>query len=538
MTVAVAPVRERHKPVRGWRGWRGPTEHKPFPSLGWLWLDWTYAFLPSPADELQPLVYTDEQARRLVRWAELDPVTGDFVYLRLILEEAKGFGKSPMAATLDILDLAGPVCFDGWDADGEPVGVPWGTGLRPPPWVQIAAVSEDQTENTYGALYSLMNSNGGRPADALRIDAGRTRLFLRDRPGRLEPVTASAGSREGQRLTKFTADETQLWNPSNGGLKLIRTLRRNVAKMNGRGVETTNSPTLGEKSVAEMSDPDHPDSGVLHYARRPRHVPDPADSDESLLSELVHVYSGAPWISPDRLLRDIRDPSTPWDDSLRYFFNVRTSGEMRAIDPRQWDALAKPREVPAGELVGAGFDGSEFHDATVIRVCTADGYSFIWRYWARPPGVAVWQVPRLEVEQAVAELFSRYTVGLMLCDPPRWWTEIATWQERYTEDRVKVLDTYAARQMAPAVDRWRTAIRAGTHTHDGDPFTADQVKATRLKKVRVGDAEDDRTMYLLDKDGRIGNDAAIADCLAYEAAMTMTAPPPKPKPFVVYGKAR
>src|ERR1035437_6285857 len=118
-------------------------------------------------------------------------------------------------------------------------------------------------------MYSLLAANDGRAADELRIDLGRTRLYLRDRPGRLEPVTASAGSREGQRLTKVTADETWLWNPRNGGTKLIRTLRRNVAKMGGRSVETTNAPILGERSVAEQSDPDRPDPGVLHYARRP-----------------------------------------------------------------------------------------------------------------------------------------------------------------------------------------------------------------------------------------------------------------------------
>jgi hypothetical protein len=40
--LAVAPSRTR-------RGWRGPTEHKPFPSLSWPWLDWTYAHFYSPA---------------------------------------------------------------------------------------------------------------------------------------------------------------------------------------------------------------------------------------------------------------------------------------------------------------------------------------------------------------------------------------------------------------------------------------------------------------------------------------------------------
>lgn len=521
--LAVAPV-ERRKPARGWRGWRGPTDQKPFPSLGWLWLDWTYAHLPSPANEQQPLVYTDEQARRIVRWGEIDPVTGEYVYRRMIFEEAKGWGKSPVAGSLDILDFAGPICFDGWDADGEPVGVPWGTGERPPPWVQIAAVSEDQTENTYGAMYSMLSANDGVAADALRIDLGRTRLYLRDRPGRLEPVTASAGSREGQRLTKYTADETQLWKPENGGVKLIRTLRRNVAKMGGRSVETCNAPTLGEKSVAEQSNPDAPESGVLHYARRPAVEPDPAWPDERLHAELVGVYDEATWVKPDRLLREIRDPATPWDDALRFWFNIRTAGVARAVDPRHWDFLGQPRDVPAGTPIGIGFDGSDYHDATVLRGCTADGYGFLLAKWARPAGATDWKVPREEVHQAVASAFATYQVGRMNCDPPRWRDEIDKWTELYGEDVVRALDTNQSRHMAPAVDRWLTAVRAGTHTHDGDEFTSDQVKATRLRKVRLADVEDDRTMYMLEKDGRIGNDSTVADVLAFEAAMTMPEP--------------
>jgi hypothetical protein len=535
MTLALAPrATVRHRT----RGWRGPTEARPFPSLGWAILDWTYAYLPSPADEKKPLIYTDEQARRIVRWYEVDPVTCEFPWLRLVLEEAKGYGKSPFAGSLDIIDFVGPACFDGWDADGEPVGVPWGTGERPTPWIQVAAVSEDQTENTYGAMYSLLAANDGRAADELRIDLGRTRLYLRDRPGRLEPVTASAGSREGQRLTKVTADETWLWNPRNGGTKLIRTLRRNVAKMGGRSVETTNAPILGERSVAEQSDPDRPDPGVLHYARRPPVEPDPNWPDERLLVTLRTIYDDAPWSDPPRLLREMRDPATPWEDALQFWFNIRTSGAGRAVDPRLWDARKATVEVPAKARIGIGFDGSISQDATVIRACTPDGYSFKIAEWERPVGPELarwlaehrgetdWSVTRSEVHQAVAETFATYDVGLMLCDTPRWYTEIESWATLYGAEVVLAFDTNKAFRFAPAVDRWLTGLREGTHTHDGDPLVDRHVKAAHLRKVRLADQEEDgRTKYVLvkgDDHGRI--DGAVADVLAYQAAMTLPEP--------------
>jgi hypothetical protein len=504
--------------------WRGPAHPGDFPTLGWQVLDWTFAYLPSPADESQPLVYTDEQARRILRWYEIDPDTGQFVYETLILEEAKGSGKSPFAGTLELVEFAGPCLFDGWDADGEPVAVPWGTGERPPPWNQIAAVSEDQTENTYGALYAMLTANEGKAASALGVDEGRTRLYLHGRPGRLEPVTASAGSREGQRTTKATLDETHLWLPTNGGVKLAKTLRRNVAKMGGRTVETTNAPVLGERSVAEQSSADTATPGTLHYCRRPKVEPDPGWSDAQLSEALSEAYGDAWWVDNERRVREIRKPTSDWGDTVRYWFNIRTPGSGRAVDPRRWDELAAPQEVKAGSYVALGFKHS--HDATVLRGCTAEGYSFVVAQFLRPKGELDWTVPRAAVNEAVAGAFDTYKVGRMLCDPPQWRTEVEEWAAAYSDEVVLAFETSSSRRFAPAVDRWLTAIREGTHHHDADEATGAHVKAAHLRKVRTTDPDDDtRTLYVLIPGSEGGQIAgAIADVLCLEAAQTM--PPP------------
>ena len=151
--------------------------------------------------------------------------------------------------------------------------------------------------------------------------------------------------------------------------------------MTGRTLETTNAPLLGEKSVAEQSGMD---VGVLHYARRPPVEPSPEWSDDQLLAALAATYGDAFWIDLRRILAEIRDPATSWDDTIRFYFNIRSAGAGRAVDPRVWDALALPREVPAGTPIGLGFDGSISRDATVLRGCTRDGHSFLIRAWVRP----------------------------------------------------------------------------------------------------------------------------------------------------------
>jgi hypothetical protein len=560
---ALPPVVQRRRPPR--RGWRGPRYEGEIPTLGYAVLDWMTGYLASPRDETQPFMPTDEQAQRILLWYALHPETGRFIYRRWLQQRAKGWGKSPLVGAIMLAGLgaanendSAPVLFDGWDAAGEPVGRPWGTGGHPPAWVQIAAVSEDQTDNTYSAIYQMLTANDHRAARLLGIDDGLTRLFLRGRPGKLEPVTASAGSREGQPITDAVLDETHLYNAHNGGTKLARTIRRNAAKMNSRTIETANAPILGEESVAERSlrAAQSGAPGILLDMKRPVLEPDARWDDERLLAALGEAYGDSWWVDLHRLVADIRDPDMPWEDALRFFFNIPTAGVSRAVDPRSWDSLAMPREVPPGTPIGVGFDGSDYHDATVLRGCTRFGYTFTLGRWSRPPGATDWSVPRVEVMQRIHEVHGYYRVGKMLCDPPRWWTEIQALQELYGEEVVLAFDTNQARRMTTAVDRWLTAIRSAArlvrealaagetgplllpYSHDGDEFTTEQVKATRLRKVNVTEIESDRTLYMLEKDGIVGNDSTVADVLALEAAMTMAEPEPEVEPAILFGAAR
>jgi hypothetical protein len=218
------------------------------------------------------------------------------------------------------------------------------------------------------------------------------------------------------------------------------------------------------------------------------------------------------------------------------------------VDPDRWDRLARPGDrPPAGARVGGGFDGSITTDATLIRGCH-QGRSFLWQAWEKPigpellrwlaehPGKDRWEVDRLEVEKSIDLFFGTYDVGLLLCDTPKWRTEIERWAEKYKlgdrpeDQRVLAFDTNQARRFAPAVDRWLTGIATGAHTHDADPITDAHVKAAHRQKVHLADHDDDqRTLYVLVKGAdkrRI--DGAITDVLAFEAEMTM----PDAVPFV------
>jgi hypothetical protein len=520
--------------------WRGPGYKGELPSLGWDLLDWyeTYLRVPSGALYGQSLRLTDEQARFMVRWYQIDPKSGRFIYRRGASRRCKGWGKSPMLAAWAIGELVGPVLFDGWSASGDPIGRAQGT-----PWVQIAACSEDQTGNTYSALYAMLADS---PAlEDCGIDLGRTKVFLKDRPGCvIEPVTAAAGSREGQPITAAVLDETHLWLRSNGGARLAAVLRRNLGKMNGRSLESTNAFLPGEGSVAEDTHKawEKGEAGLLYEAVEGPWVEDLAD--KRLLRKALRVaYGDAKWVDLTRVIAEIQDPATEPADARRFYLNQLVKHELAAVDPTRWRELARPDTVvEPGTRIGVGFDGSISDDATALIGCTAEGHRFKIALWERPPGAPRdWRVPRLQVEAKVAEVFETYDVGRMLCDPAKWYSEIETWMERANAGRsveeavVVMFDTNSYRRMSAACDRYLTAHAEGATTHSGDADLTRHALAMAKKKVRVNDPDDDgRTRYVFVKLDTRKIDAGIADVLALEAAMTMPEPVAERVPWAVW----
>lgn len=526
------------------------------PSLGWSIAQLWFELFPSPRNEREPFLLTEQQVLNLVAWYEIHPATGAFVYRRGYSRRSKGTGKSPIEGAKCLTELALPCVFDGWDANGRPVAKPWGTDSLPVPWVQIASLSLDQNENTYAPAYVFLTANDGKLADALNIEPGLAKCVRRDLPGaKLEPVTSRAGSREGQPLIYATIDENGLMTTENGGVRLARTIRRNAAKMGGRVYETGNGFPPGAGTVGEST---HKaalagNSSILYdAAEAPTHldgVEITADvSDELLRRALEPAYAGCWWVDLDRIVADIRDADMPWADAERYFCNWNRKSEGKAVDSSRWLELADPtRKVAPGSRCGLGFDGSVSDDSTVLIGCTDDGFSFEIGIWERPLDaeghpVDGWRVPRGEVTERVRWAFSTFDVGRLFADPPGWYTEIDSWAAEFdpsddpNEARVIALDTNMPRKFSQAVDRWRTGIAEGTHTHDGSDALTRHVEAAVLKPVRVNsDPDDPRTMYVLVKDeNKRKIDAAVADVLAFEAAASMPAANPELTPFVQF----
>jgi len=534
--------------------WRGPRRSGEYPTLGIQVAQWieTMCVIPDGIHQSEPYRLTNEMLVFLKRFYRLYPdavldearPSRAFVYRGALLMRSQKWGKSPFGGAIDLAELLGPVRFDGWDADGEPVGRP-----HPTPWVQIVSTSEDQTDNTWLAILGMVN---GPIADLPGVDIGQLDINLAS-GGLIEPRTSSGRARLGARLTYGHFDESHLMTISNGGVLLAENMKRNLAGMGGRWGETTNAYDPSESSVAQRTHEGGAEDVLIDYNGdrdangRELRRPDLED-DEACLKYLDHVYGDSEWVDRERVLKDARDPAvcSSAATAYRFFFNRIEVGVTDAVDSARWDAAARPGELDRKTMVALGFDGSRSRDMTALVASrVVDGRWFPLKIWdpaQYPDGL----VPRGDVDANVTAAFEAYDVRFLFGDPYRWQEYFALWASRWPE-RVVEFPTNSERRMDDAITRFLEHCKGG-FTHNGDKTLTSHAKSAALTKGKRRQPRPDESptsspYYLKVVPKRQGMfiDALVAGILAEVArgqAIEHGALRPPATPLVAWGKGK
>jgi hypothetical protein len=312
--------------------WRGPEYDGEFPSLGWLVGEWieSHCVIPDREHGGEPYMLTDEMWTflahhyRLKLGAQDGQLATAFAYRRSILVRPQKWGKGPLTAALICAEAIGPTVFAGFDADGEPVGKP-----RQTPRIQIAATTDDQTGNVYGHLVPMIQRG---PLADLIPDAGLTRVLLPD-GGKVEPVTSKA-SRLGAPISFAVMDETGIWTRENKGHDLAKTLRRGLAGMGGRSVETTNAWNPAELSTAQMGYEAKAQDIYRDYRPPPAHCRTATrPSGGRSTSTSTATPGGSTWTASRPRLPRSWSPTlrTPSGSSATAWWPARMPGSRRAV---------------------------------------------------------------------------------------------------------------------------------------------------------------------------------------------------------------
>lgn len=508
--------------------WRGPNEPGEFPTLGYDMGDWieSHVVIPDGYRQGDPFLLTDEMWRFLLHYYRIgfpdEAPQGTLWHYGGQLRRSQKWGKDPFGAAIILAEALGPARFDGWDSTGEPVGAPY-----PTPYIPCLGTSEEQTDNTFLPLLEMIRR--GPLVNLPGMDAGQTRVVLPS-GGKIEPVTASARARLGQRMTFATLTETHLWTLQAGYRRLAGAVKRNLAGMDGRWLELTNAWDPTEHSEAQ----------VTNESRNPRVYIDTIapnrvenlDDDDELYAELLRQYGDSArerggWVNiRGRIMYDVRDTAHLEPDRRRFFLNEEVIGTAAFVDKVRWDLQARHEHLEPGTAIALGFDGAKYRDGTsLVASRLSDGRLFELATWIRPEHAGPdWKVPSLDVDTFVRDTFGAYTVAVMFCDPYRWQDYVDSWAVTFGENRVVEFPTNQEQRMDSAIERFTTAFADLAITHDNSDTLTEHVHNAVLvkgsrKKPRAGEDETLATHYLKMAKKAPGRliDAAVAAVLAHEA---------------------
>lgn len=488
------------------------------------------------------------EVRASATWVPDAPILAPaFTYRRAMIVGPQKLGKDPMEAAHICVEAVGPALFAGWAGDddgyacadhgcrcgweypydpGEPMGMSW-----PTPLIQITAFSEDQTENTYGALRPMIDD--GPLAD--RIPKTGEEFIRLPGGGRIDTVTSSAKSRLGQRLTYASQGEVGLWDRTNTMSHVADTQYRGLAGMGGRASLNTNPWDPSRGSVAQVQY----ESKATDIYRQ--FVQPPASLSFANRRERRRIFLAV--YPPDTLREngghvdleaieaeaaDLAARDLP--QAERFFGQRLVKGQGKAFDVVRWRELAVKRRkvVPDGALITIGGDGSRGGDSrnihdhfSLVATEVASGYQWLLGVW--DPADYHGTIPMDIVDGTLAAAIERWSVWGVYLDPPYIESWIAEWAGRWGKDRIVEWWTARLRPMAVATRSWSGALVAGdvSHCAEVEPlcgaFTAHVGNAV---KRPTGYRDDSGELWTVEKE-RPGSpnkiDSVPAAVLSWEA---------------------
>lgn len=336
-----------------------------FPTLGHLWDAWVAAHctVPGGFDVGKPLTWSDWQFWVAANFGRVKPkatYAGRFLgadafhYSRALVVAPQKTGKGPWAATMTLLHAVGPTEFVGWAKqgdvyrcsehgcpcgfvfhynEGEPMGAP-----HPSPLIQLVAASEDQVANTYDPLRSMVASN-----EDLQEQMQDRQGFIRIKKqtgskdsNRIDVVSSSARSRLGNPITFAVMDETGTWTKNNRLMDVADAVRRGLAGMRGRSIETTNAWDSSEGSVAQRTFDSKSGNTFVFYELPPKDLTWSRKRDRRKILEAV--YDGSPWVSIDAVLKEANEISeTDAPMAERFFGNKIIQGIGGFLPDGLWE---------------------------------------------------------------------------------------------------------------------------------------------------------------------------------------------------------
>jgi len=412
------------------------------------------------------------------------------------------------------------------------------------PEILLAAASDKQAGRLFDAVCSFVRRSP-ELLDSLVIRAYVGEIARKDGEGKILRMSSSPERLHGYNPSLVICDEVAQWRTPN--------LRRAWSALTTGGGARTSPQTFTISTAGEASerhdgilgrliDGNEADGtverdGALTVSRNPAAktlvfnysatTNDPKDTPA------VKAANPASWITEEYLARQAANPELSKPDFLQLHACVWSDSETQWLERHAVIDAGTGEVLDDNEQIALGFDGSMYDDATVLVASRLmDGLIVPLNIWQKGEFEDGWEVPRDEVDAAVADAMSTYRVARAYFDPPYWQSEIERWAREYP-DVVVSWATGRPTQMGLALERFRTDILAGKLKHNGDPKLIEHLVNARMAPTRGG--------YRIGKPREHGKDKidlATGSVVAYEARCDAVADgalaPPKSRRLVAH----
>lgn|SRR5690625_2234768 len=471
--------------------------------------------------DYRPFTFSNEQLR-FGLWFYAHDEDGNFLYRRALLQRLKGWGKDPFAAALALFEAVGNCRLDYIDEDGNSVGRPCRN-----PYVQIAAVSLDQTRNTSDMFKTLLTDEA---IDHFGFNLGMEVQYAKGGLVEIHCVTSSPRSLEGKRPSFLVANETQNWLATNNGHRMYGVMKGNLIKHKDQChmLIIANAPIPGEDSVSEGLIESYENTLIgkaddrdLLYDSLEAPANAPVDDREAVAAIVEVVRGDSVWLPIEAVVSDFFDSMIPKSESRRKWFNQVVADSDAVLSRETIIGTRREGNLYPGDEIVLGFDGGRTDDSTaLVAIRVRDRLAVPIRIWEKPRGAEEWTVPHDQVDSTVHDTFRRYRVKAFFADVALWETFIMSWSADYGETLAVRASGQSAigwdmrgiKAATLAHERMLNSIHSGRLLHNGDPHLMQHMGNARVRDNAFGRS--------FGKEGRNSSrkvDAYAALMLAHEA---------------------
>jgi phage terminase large subunit-like protein len=402
-----------------------------------------------------------------------------------LLSIPRGNGKSTLAAALGLYGLFGD------DVEGAEV--------------LLVASSEQQAGIVFRAARRMVELE---PDLADRCQVFQNKLYVPATDSVLHPLPADSASLQGYNPSLAIVDELHVVTEPTWEAVTLAAGKRETSLTLAISTPAADLESVMYKLVEHGRAADDPSFYFHEFA-----APDGCDLDDESAWHQANPALGD-FLAIDALRTNRR---TTREASFRRFRLGQWTTDVGGwLPPGAWSACGDPgRAIP---------DGADKLDATAIVAVTVDGtpHVDVVRLWEPPQHVPDYQVPILEVEDAIRQACLRWNVIEVVCDPFRWRRSMQV----LADDGLPVVEfPQNPARMVPATAGLYQAISNQAVTHSADPDLARHVANCHVRTDYRG-----TQLRKASKSSERKIDLAIATVMAFDRASRYEPPAPVTAP--------